>query len=258
MVVSCSTSSFLEKESKNTVPMASKEENQTQMKGGRGFIVAIDGPAGAGKSTISRLVAKRLGFEYLDTGALYRAIAWKLDREGILPEENESLFVALERLQIELKGQKIFVDGEDATEAIRLPQVDSIVSLYAALPSVRRKLLNLQKAQAKGQGLVADGRDIGTVVFPEAEVKIFLTASTEVRACRRFLERREKGEAVSFEEVLETIRQRDFIDSTRSEAPLAAAPDAVWVDTSALAVEEVVDKVVEIVSKSCERSLSHG
>ncbi|MCF0247068.1 MAG: (d)CMP kinase [Synergistes sp.] len=206
------------------------------------IVVTIDGPAGAGKSTVARAAAERVGLPYLDTGALYRAIAWKLNKEGIPAEEGEKISAALSKLKLTLTSEGIFVDGEDVTTAIRTPEVDAIVSPYAARPEVRDALIELQRAQAAG-GLVADGRDMGTVVFPEAELKIFLTASAEVRAARRCKERLERGEESDYEEVLKMVIERDRIDMTREVAPLRPAPGCIILDSSDMNAEQVIDVV---------------
>lgn len=206
-------------------------------------IVAIDGPAGAGKSTVGRLVAQNLGVPYLDTGALYRAIAFYLDSLNIPPVENNILADALSALSIELTDRGLLLNGEEAGCRIRSPRVDSIVSQYSALPMVRKRLLAIQRDQGKN-GLVADGRDMGTVVFPDAPVKIFLTASDTIRARRRYLELRGRGEDVSPDEVLNVIRRRDRIDAERTSAPLKKADDAIEINTDSLSAEEVAREIL--------------
>ncbi|HCL79769.1 MAG TPA: (d)CMP kinase [Synergistaceae bacterium] len=213
----------------------------------RPLIVAIDGPAGAGKSTVARRVAAALGIDYLDTGALYRALAFHLHSAGIPPVESGAMRTALSRLSLELRGDTILLNGEDIGAVIRSPFVDSIVSLYAALPLVREALLAIQREQGR-RGLVADGRDMGTVVFPTADVKIYLTASDEERARRRFLERTARGEDAHFDDVLSVIRERDKIDSGRSVAPLKKADDAVEIDTDGLTVEDVERAVLGVIA----------
>ena len=217
------------------------------------FIVAIDGPAGAGKSTVARLVAQRLGVPYLDTGALYRAIAFYLDSRNIRPVENTVLEDALSSLSIELTDRGLLLNGEEAGARIRSPHVDSIVSQYSALPMVRKRLLAIQRNQGKN-GLVADGRDMGTVVFPNAPVKIFLTASDTVRARRRYLELRGRGEEVSPDEVLNVIRQRDRIDAERTSAPLKMADDAVEINTDGLTAEETAREIMMHIEKRAAES----
>ncbi len=168
------------------------------------IIVTIDGPAGAGKSTTAKAVAEKTGLPYLDTGALYRAVAWKLDKEGVAPEEGGKISETLKNFTISIAGGKVNADGEDVTQAIRTAHVDSIVSAYAARPEVRDALAGFQRAQA-ADGLVADGRDMGTVIFPEADLKIFLTASAEERARRRCAEREAKGEIADYDEILKQV-----------------------------------------------------
>lgn len=208
-------------------------------------VIAIDGPAGAGKSTVARRVAAALDVSYLDTGALYRALAYYLDSRAIPPQENDLLKTALGDVSVEIDGQKVYLNGDDVSSLIRTPAVDKIASLYSALPSVREKLLNLQREQAQKGGLVADGRDMGTVVFPHAQVKIFLTASAEIRAKRRYDELSARGVTVDYEKLLNEIRARDDADAKRAIAPLRQAEDANLVDSSDMSIEEVVGAIVE-------------
>jgi cytidylate kinase len=213
-----------------------------------GMLITIDGPAGSGKSTVSRRIAEELGIPFLDTGALYRALAFFLHRKNIPPVEGAVLDAELAAVTVKLETNAVLVNGEDVTQSIRSPRVDAVVSAYAALPSLRRKLLDLQRDQAGEQGLIADGRDMGTVVFPRATLKIFLTASQEERASRRWKELRERGESCTLETVLEDVRRRDRIDSEREVAPLRAAPDAVILDTDGLSIEEVVQRLLDMVA----------
>lgn len=213
-----------------------------------GMLITIDGPAGSGKSTVSRKLSEKLGIPFLDTGALYRALAFFLHRKNISPVEGAVLDAELAAVTVKLETNAVLVNGEDVTQSIRSPRVDAVVSVYAALPSLRRKLLDLQRDQAGEQGLVADGRDMGTVVFPQATLKIFLTASQEERASRRWKELRERGESCTLETVLEEVRRRDRIDSEREVAPLRAAPDAVILDTDGLSIEEVVQRLLDMVA----------
>ncbi|SMG11464.1 (d)CMP kinase [Dethiosulfovibrio salsuginis] len=213
----------------------------------KNIVITIDGPAGAGKSSVARGVAKRLGLSYLDTGALYRAIAYTLDKAAIPPVEGESLSATLRDLSVALASGRVFVDGKDVTDLIRNPLVDSLASKYSALPSVRARLLDIQREQVLGGGLVADGRDMGTVVFPLAPLKIFLTASEEVRARRRFDELVSRGQVdVDFDSVLEDIKTRDRSDRERACSPLVEAPDSVVLDSSSLSVDQVVDRIVSL------------
>ncbi|OUO93047.1 (d)CMP kinase [Cloacibacillus sp. An23] len=209
------------------------------------IIVTIDGPAGAGKSTTAKAVAEKTGLPYLDTGALYRAVAWKLDRDGIAPEDGEKISEALKNFKIDISGGKVSADGEDVTEAIRTAHIDEIVSAYAARPEVRGALAGFQRAQA-ADGLVADGRDMGTVVFPEAQLKIFLTASAEERARRRCAEREAKGESADYEEILKQVIERDRFDMTREIAPLRPAQGCVILDSTTMSAAEVVDAIASL------------
>ncbi len=213
------------------------------------FVVAIDGPAGAGKSTLARMAAARLGMRYLDTGALYRALACHMRANGIPPVDDPALEAALDSVSLKLDGDSVLLNGEDISDAIRSPVTDSIVSAYAALPSLRKRLLSIQHDQVGFGPLIADGRDMGTVVFPDADVKIFLTASDEVRAARRLKEQIERGEEVTYEQVLETIRSRDRTDSERSAAPLRKADGAVEVNTDELSIEQAVEAIASIISR---------
>ncbi len=212
-------------------------------------VIAIDGPAGAGKSTAARLVASKLGINYLDTGALYRALAWFLDSVSVPPLEGEKLSRALYDVNVETDGHSVKVNGEDVSRYIRTPAVDKIASLYSALPSVREKLLDIQRGHALKGALVADGRDMGTVVFPFAPVKIFLTARAEVRARRRYEELRSRGVDVDYNEILRQIHRRDENDEKRAISPLKQAADAILLDTSLLNVEQVADKIADIAKK---------
>lgn len=205
------------------------------------FVVTIDGPAGAGKSSVAKRLARRLAVRYLDTGAIYRAIAFFLDRRSIPPKDTKALRTALSGISIELKGEEVLLNGEDVSALIRAPHVDGIVSAYSALGCVREALLGLQRGQRQYGSLVVEGRDVGSVVFPEAPLKFFMTASPEARARRRCLELQRRGEPVSYEEILSQIRERDRIDSTREIAPLIQPEDAVFIDTSEMTEDEVLD-----------------
>lgn len=209
------------------------------------IIVTIDGPAGAGKSTTAKAVAEKTGLPYLDTGALYRAVAWKLDKEGVAPEDGEKITETLKDFKIEVAGGKVTANGEDVTRAIRTARVDSIVSAYAARPEVRDALAGFQRAQA-ANGLVADGRDMGTVIFPDAELKIFLTASVEERARRRCAEREAKGESADYDEILKQVIERDRYDMTREIAPLRPAQGCVILDSTDMSASEVVDAIASL------------
>jgi cytidylate kinase len=221
--------------------------------GARPFIVAIDGPAGAGKSTAAKRLAAALGFALVDTGAIYRAVALAASRQGIAFDDDARLAGVLERLDVRFEplpggeGQRVLLGGEDVSQAIRTPPMSLGASAVSARPVVRAGLLELQRrlATAPGnRGAVLEGRDIGTVVFPDADLKVFLTASPEVRARRRHAELRARGEPATYEDVLADQTRRDRDDSTREVAPLRPAGDAVLLDTSALGLEEVVAALV--------------
>lgn len=216
--------------------------------------VAIDGPAGAGKSTISRKAAAELGFIYIDTGALYRTVGLNALRLGADVNDPEAVTGTLtDQLKVELKfingEQRMFLCGEDVSDKIRTPEASSAASKVSAVPSVRAYLFDLQKKLAQENNCIMDGRDIGTVVLPEADVKIFLTASPEARAQRRFLELKEKGMDVNFEDVLSDMIKRDYDDSHRAIAPLKQADDAVLADTSNLTLDESIDLVINIIKE---------
>ena len=214
-------------------------------------IVAIDGPAASGKSTTARLVAERLGYRWVDTGAMYRALALKVVREKIKPWEEGRLREMLGRTEVRLEegdgGLRVLLDGEDVTELVRSPEVTRAVSWVCALPFVREAMVQLQRRMAAGGGVVMEGRDIGTVVVPDAEVKVFLDADVRERARRRWRELREKGMDVSLEDVERELEERDRKDSAREHSPLRRAPDAILVDTTNLSVEEQVERIVRMV-----------
>ena len=209
-----------------------------------GFCVAIDGPAGAGKSTIAKKLAKELGFVYVDTGAMYRTIALYLIRNNISPEDEDSVKGALDNIDVKLEyvdgTQQVILNGENVSGLIRTEEVGFATSTASKLASVREKLLSLQRYMAKNENVIMDGRDIGTCVVPDAPVKIYLTASVETRAKRRWLEFKEKGMDVSLSEIEKDIAARDYQDMNREIAPLRQAEDAVLVDSSNMSIEEVV------------------
>ena len=215
--------------------------------------VAIDGPAGAGKSTLARVAAKKLSFIYADTGALYRSIALNTVRNNIDVSDSVSIEKMLEKTEIELKfindEQRVFLNGEDVSDKIRTSEISMAASSISALPAVRSFLLELQRELARKNNVIMDGRDIGTVVLPNAQVKIFLTASPECRAKRRYDEYIAKGKQENDEEILESIKQRDYNDSHRAIAPLKAADDAVLVDTSDDTPQQSVERIVKIIEE---------
>lgn len=207
------------------------------------YAVAVDGPSGAGKSTLAKAAAKELGITYVDTGAIYRVIGLAALRRGIEPHDAAAVAPMLPELEIGLKHgndglQHMYLDGEDVSDAIRLPEVSMYASAVSAIPEVRTFLLEMQRSLARTQSVIMDGRDIGTVVLPDAEVKIFLTADETVRAQRRCLELEQRGTPKPFDEVLAEIRERDYNDSHRAAAPLRRADGAVLVDTSELDFEQ--------------------
>ncbi len=215
--------------------------------------VAIDGPAGAGKSTISKQLAKKLGFIYVDTGALYRAIGLKFLRQGFDTKLECDIPAILEKVQIDIKfvngEQRVFLNGEDVSSLIRTPEASMMASAVSAKPQVREFLLEMQRKLARENNVIMDGRDIGTVVLPEASVKIFLTATVETRANRRYAELKERGSVATYEEVLEDMKVRDYNDSHRPIAPLKPAVDSVIVDTSGFEFERSVDTLYNIIKE---------
>ncbi len=212
------------------------------------FNIAIDGPAGAGKSTVAKEAARRLDFIYVDTGAMYRAIALYLVRTGTDPEDEAALSAALDRISVELaykdEAQQVILNGENVTGLIRTEEVSSMASRSSAKAIVRAKLLALQRDMADRYDVLMDGRDIGTQILPDAQLKIYLTASTEARARRRYLENQEKGIPCTLEEIEQDIRERDERDMNREVSPLKQADDAVLVDSSDMTAEEVIDYVI--------------
>lgn len=215
------------------------------------FSVAIDGPAGAGKSTIAKAAAKALGFVYLDTGAIYRTVAWHITMLGIGPKDTDHVPALLDDANIEIRfledGQHMLLNGKDVTGEIRTPEIGACAAQVATQPAVRTFLLDLQRDLAKSHSIIMDGRDIGTVVLPNASLKIFLTASPEVRARRRYEEYLAKGQKAVYEEVLEDQKKRDHEDMNRKIAPLKQARDAVLLDTTDLSLEEAVNAVITLI-----------
>jgi cytidylate kinase len=214
------------------------------------LIIAIDGPAGAGKSTVAKAVAQILGYVYIDTGALYRAIAWEALRKQVRPDDDKALTTVACTIKIELKnsnhGLSVFANGQDVTAAIRTPQVTAFVATVAKIPGVRMALLGLQRQLAAVGGVVMDGRDIGTKILPAADIKIFLTATVEKRASRRHKELAAKGYNIDLAKLQQEIADRDRQDSERECSPLVQASDAVSLDTSDLTVEQAVQSILTI------------
>jgi cytidylate kinase len=213
------------------------------------FNIAIDGPAGAGKSTVARMVAGALGFVYVDTGGMYRAVTWKVLQEGLNPEHIEDVIAVARRMEIELQprndGQQVWVDGVDVTKWIRSAEVNRYVSQISSIAEVRQILVSKQKQLAAVKGVVMDGRDIGTQVLPGAELKIFLTASVKERADRRFKEMQDGGDrSVTLEQLEQDIARRDQMDEEREISPLVRAEDALLIDCTTMTIPEVVDAIL--------------
>ncbi len=217
------------------------------------FKIAIDGPGGAGKSTIAKAVAKKLGIVYVDTGALYRTVGYFVRSRNVDPKDPAAVSALLPEINIEIKyadgSQHVYLNGEDLGDRIRTPEMSMYASAVSAIGNVRAFLLEAQRDIARKNSVIMDGRDIGTVILPDAEVKIFLTASEECRARRRYREMLEKGLSVTYEDVLREMNERDKNDSTRDIAPTAAAKDAILLDNSELSFEESVDAVIKIVNE---------
>ena len=216
--------------------------------------VAIDGPASSGKSTISKLIAKENHFVYLDTGAMYRVVTVAVLRNKISIDDHEAIEKLVQTIEIGFSmqdgKQSVFMNGEDVTDEIRSVEVTKNVSAVSAIKEVRTTLVHLQQEIAENHSIIMDGRDSGTVVLPQAEIKIFLVASVEERAKRRFIENQEKGIEMSYEELVEDIRRRDHIDSTRKESPLRKAEDAIEIDTTTMTIEDVVKTVTALIQKN--------
>ena len=209
------------------------------------YVITIDGPAGAGKSSVAKDVARELGIKYLDTGAIYRAIALILSKSEIEPDNDEYLREALSEIKIVLRDNKVLVNDFDVSGEIRTPEVDELASLYSAVPSVREALLGLQQEQKNYGSIIAEGRDVGSVVFPDAKVKFYLTASPEVRAKRRYDERIARGKEADYDEILRAIKERDINDTTRKTAPLSIPEGAIYLDTSDMTEQEAVNFIVK-------------
>ncbi len=215
--------------------------------------VAIDGPSGAGKSTVARAAAQKLGYIYVDTGALYRTVGLNAIRKGFATDNADEVMKSLEGITVELKfsdgAQRVVLNGEDVSDYIRTPEVSMAASNVSAVPGVRAFLFDLQRDIAKNNSCIMDGRDIGTVVLPDAEVKIFLTASAEIRAKRRYDELIAKGSDVEYKDVYEDLIKRDYNDSHRETAPLKPAEDSVFIDSSDFDFEQTVEKVISVIEE---------
>ena len=217
------------------------------------FIVAIDGPAGSGKGTVTKLVAEKLGFITIDTGAMYRCVTVEALNKNIKPTEDEKIEEMMNKISIEMKNQdgnqKVFLNGKDVTKEIRTSNIDKNVSAFSALPIVRNKMTPMQREMGQNENVIMEGRDIGTVVFPNANVKIYLDASDEEIAKRRYKQNIERGMKVTYKQVLEDIKRRNEYDLHREIAPLKQAEDAIYIDSTNLTIDEVVEKIIGIIKE---------
>jgi len=211
--------------------------------------IAIDGPGGAGKSTIAKLVGDKLGLEYIDTGAMYRAVGLKLNRKGIKPDDLISISNILDETTIDFVNGKIILDGDDVSDIIRTQEMSKLASIYSQIPEVRSKLVDIQRRIAAGKSVIMDGRDIGTNVLTDAELKVFLTADSMVRARRRYDEFRSKGIKANLDDIHEEIKDRDYQDMNRKLNPLVQAEDAIRLDTSDMTIDEVVNTIVAMAAR---------
>lgn len=212
--------------------------------------IAIDGPGGAGKSTIAKLVGDKIGLEYIDTGAMYRAVGLKLNRKGIKPDDLISISNVLEETTIDFVNGKIILDGDDVSDIIRTQEISKFASIYSQIPEVRSKLVDIQRRIAAGKSVIMDGRDIGTNVLTDAELKVFLTADSMVRARRRYEELRSKGVNANLDDIHEEIKDRDYQDMNRKLNPLVQAEDAIRLDTSDMTIDEVVNTIVAMAARA--------
>ena len=218
-----------------------------------GFIVAVDGTAGSGKGTVTKIISERLGLIAIDTGAMYRCVALECINRNITTEEIEKIKEVLKDIDIEIKrvgsNQLIYLNGKEVTKEIRTTEVDKEVAKFAAIKEVREKITPLQRKMAQDNDIIMEGRDIGTVVFPNADVKVFLDCSVEERASRRYRQNLEKGIQTTYEEVLEGIKERHRLETQREIAPLVKAPDAVYVDSTGMSIDEEVDAVIKVIEE---------
>ena len=206
--------------------------------------IAIDGPSGAGKSTIAKLVAAKLGYDYIDTGAMYRAIGYKMLKEDVKPEEIERLKLMLDNTEVDFINGKIMLDGDDISDKIRTPEISKAASMCSGIPEVRTKLVEIQRQIGNRKSVVMDGRDIGTNVFKDAEYKFYLDAASTERAKRRFEELKAKGQTVVYEDILKDVEDRDYRDMNRDLNPLRKAEDAILIDSTDMSIDEVVDTMI--------------
>lgn len=211
------------------------------------LVVAIDGPAGSGKGTVTKIIANNKNLQYIDTGAMYRCIALKMLEENVGLEDTEKIKNILNDIEIDLEGSNVFLNNRDVTKQIRTVEVSNFTSPVSAIGFVREKMVELQRALAKGKDVIMEGRDIGTIVFPNADVKIYLDAKPEERARRRVEQNEKNGIASNYEQILKDIIERDTRDMTRENSPLKKADDAILVDTTSLTIDEVIDKIINII-----------
>lgn len=218
-----------------------------------GFIVAVDGTAGSGKGSVTKVIAERLGLIAIDTGAMYRCVALECINRKITCEELEKIKEVLNNIDIEIKregsNQLIFLNGKDVTRDIRTTEVDAVVAKFAAIKEVREKMTPIQRKMAKNNDIIMEGRDIGTVVFPNADVKVFLDCSLEERAMRRYKQNMSKGIQSTYEEVLEGLKERHKLETQREIAPLIQAPDAVYIDSTGMSIEEEAEAVIKVIKE---------
>ena len=213
------------------------------------LIIAIDGPSGAGKGTVARALAARLGYRHIDTGAMYRALAWKASRDGVDLADEAAVAALGERAAFDVEAGRIAIDGHDVKAAIRTPEIDKAATVVARHPAVRRVLVARQRSFGEGGGVVMEGRDIGTVVFPDADVKIYLDASPEERARRRAADpAHTSSQGTQLSDVATALAERDKSDSTRAVSPLSVAPDAVVIDTTGVSIEDVIERVLKLIA----------